>query len=420
LGTPTMSYLSPTTGRQANIAFKIPRSEADLTERRLALKRWSEGSFGLLGRGPDCGASFITGFAAHAGVFGDASPTFADNVVSFYEKMRDEDRYVTYAIVPPQIDRSKRAHEQVDPYLYAGVKEERDGGIVVSGAQQLATGAAIADWVYLSCITPLGPGDEAYAISVATPVGAKGVKILSRRSYALGGNQAGGAILSRQFDETDALIVFDDVFIPWEYVFVYRDLETLRRQWTETLGHVLGNHQAQVRLWTKLEFLTGLALRAAGGGGRGPDMSRKGVLGELAAFTAMIAGLVLAQEQHCHIDTSGVAWPGREECFSAMVLQAEVYPEVLRLIGEMYGDAFTALGIFPSGGNVSTEEDNVLHALWDATGSEFAGRHQQYEMFYAGAPFIVKSRMFDVYSSAVPERMVDQALARYDLGGWRR
>ena len=67
---------------------------------------------------------------------------FADNVVAFYEHMRDNHLYAHYAIVPPQIDRSKPAHKQSDPALYAGVVKERDDGIVISGAQQLATGGA--------------------------------------------------------------------------------------------------------------------------------------------------------------------------------------------------------------------------------------------------------------------------------------
>ena len=86
---------------------------------------------------------------------------FADNVVAFYEQMRDNHLYATYAIVPPQIDRSKPAHKQSDPTLYAGVVKERDDGIVISsGAQQLATAAIYSDYIYLSCIHPLQPGDE--------------------------------------------------------------------------------------------------------------------------------------------------------------------------------------------------------------------------------------------------------------------
>ena len=88
---------------------------------------------------------------------------FADNISRLYAHLRDNHLYVAYAIVPPQIDRSKPAHAQKDPTLYAGVVKERDDGIVVSGAQQLATGGVFADYLHLTCIHPLRPGDEAYA-----------------------------------------------------------------------------------------------------------------------------------------------------------------------------------------------------------------------------------------------------------------
>ena len=91
--------------------------------------------------------------------FAGPGQQFADNLVAFYEFMRDNHVYCSYAIVPPQIDRSKPAHKQSDPTLYAGVVKERDDGIVISGAQQLATGGAISDWLHLSCIQPLAPGD---------------------------------------------------------------------------------------------------------------------------------------------------------------------------------------------------------------------------------------------------------------------
>ena len=79
--------------------------------------------------------------------------------------------------MPPQIDRSKPAQKQSDPTLDAGVVKERDDGIVISGAQQVATGGVLSDWIYLSCIHPLQPGDENYANCVAVPVNAPGVTL---------------------------------------------------------------------------------------------------------------------------------------------------------------------------------------------------------------------------------------------------
>src|SRR5215831_9832791 len=153
-----MTFPSPKTGAPVWRAWQIPRSHADLKARRLFSETWAEATFGLMGRTPDHVGGFFTGFAATPHVFAAGGQAFADNVVRFYEELRDNHLYASYAIVPPQIDRSKPAHKQSDPTLYAGVVEERDDGIVISGAQQLATAGVFSDYLHLSCIQPLAPG----------------------------------------------------------------------------------------------------------------------------------------------------------------------------------------------------------------------------------------------------------------------
>src|SRR5947209_16544273 len=179
-----MTFPSPKTGAPVLRAFQIPKTHADLRQRRLFSEKWAEATFGLMGRTPDHVAGFFSGYAAVPGVFAKGGQKFADNVIAFYERMRDEHLYVSYAIVPPQIDRSKPAHKQSDPALYAGVVKERDDGIVISGAQQLATGGALSDWLQLSCIHPLQPGDENYANCLAVPVNAPGLKLYPPRPCA--------------------------------------------------------------------------------------------------------------------------------------------------------------------------------------------------------------------------------------------
>jgi len=292
----------------------------------------------------------------------------------------------------------------------------------------MGTGAALSDHVLLSCITPLRPGDENYAITAAVPICAKGVRILSRRPYAAGAPSTFDYPLSTRFDENDALVVFDDVFVPWENVFVYRNIEVLSAQWTETAAHLLGNHQAQVRLSAKLDFLLGLAHRIASMNGSLALPPVRGSLGEMAAYASVISGLVHGQEHNCEIDRNGVAVPGRAECFANMTLQSEIYPKLLGMVRDLAGGGLINLPssihdysgpqtradldrYVQSPGYSSQERVRLLKLTWDMVGSEFAGRHLQYEMFYAGAPFIVKSRMFDNFDFGRGGTMVDRALA---------
>ncbi|HEX6445147.1 MAG TPA: 4-hydroxyphenylacetate 3-hydroxylase N-terminal domain-containing protein [Streptosporangiales bacterium] len=410
----TMTALDPDTGERVNVAYLIPRSQEDLARRRRGLRLWAEQTYGLMGRTPDHVAGFLSGFAAAPEVFGRAGKEFAENVVRFHRFAAREDIYAAYTIVPPQIDRSKPAHQQADPHLYAGVKEERDGGIVIKGAQMLGTGAALADWIQLSSIVPLRPGDEDYAISVMVPVAAPGVKIFPRRSYAHAANSGYDYPLATRFDETDSLVVYDDVFVPWENVFVYRDLDLVQAQWWQTPAWLLGNNQAQIRLSTKLDFLAGVAKKVAAMNGVDKLPPVQGTLGELAAHATMINGLVLAAEYNCRVDDNGVAWPGAAETFASTALAPEMYGKLLNIVRDLCGGGLIQLPssvedfdapeiaeqierYVQSPGHPARERVRQLKLAWDLVGSEFASRHHQYEMFYAGAPFVVKMRMFQNY-----------------------
>ncbi|GHH82929.1 4-hydroxyphenylacetate 3-monooxygenase [Streptomyces sulfonofaciens] len=429
-----MTYPSPATGERVNKSFLIPRSEEDLRSRRVALRKQAEMTLGLMGRGPEHVAGFLAGWAARPDVFAEGGQRYADNIVRFYEYVRDNDLYCSYAIVPPQIDRSKPAHQQADPHLYAGVKEEREDGIVLAGAQMLGTGAAISDYLILSCIVPLRPGDEDQAVNVAIPIGAEGLKVYSRRGYAEAASSLYDYPLASRFDETDALIVLDDVFVPWEHVFVYRDLDITRDQWSRTPAHLLGNNQAQTRFSVKLDLLAGMAKRVAEMNGSASFPPVRGTLGEIAAHAAMVGGLVAAQEQNCEIDEHGVAWPGKAEAYAVMTLQSDFYPKLLNIVRDLCGGGVIQLPssaadyahpearadlerYVQSPGFPSEERVKLLKLVWDLVGSEFASRHQQYEMFYAGAPFLVRTRMSEMYDFDRATALVDRALAGYGVEG---
>jgi 4-hydroxyphenylacetate 3-monooxygenase len=424
----TMTFPLPETGKGCNVAYLIPRCREDLARRRRALRTWADATFGLMGRSPDHVAGFLAGFAAAPEVFGRAHKAYAENVVRFHRFAAENDIYAAYTIVPPQIDRSKPAHQQADKHLYAGVKEERDDGIVIKGAQMLGTGAAIADWIHLSSIVPLQPGDEDYAISVMVPASAPGVKIFPRRSYGHAASSTYDYPLATRFDETDALVVYDDVFVPWESVFVYRDLDLVKAQWWETPAWLLGNSQAQIRFCAKVEFLVGVATKVARMNGVDRVPPVQGTLGELAAHATMAGALVDAAEYNCRLDANGVAWPNAAETFANSSLQADIYGTLVHKVRELCGGGLIQLPssvkdfdnpeiseqiqrYVQSPGVPATERVRLLKLAWDLIGSEFAGRHYQYEMFYAGAPFIMKMRMYGNYDFDAATALADAALA---------
>ena len=209
-----MTFPSPQDGRPVNKAYLIPRTQDDLVHRRKAHKRWADATYGLLGRSPDHVASFIAGFAGSAELFGRGGERFAQNIRRFHAQAGDRDLFLAYTIAYPTVDRSKPAHQQPEPNLYTSVYKERDDGVIMRGAMMIGTAAVIADYTFVSVIFPLVPGDEDYAISFVVPNNALGLKIYPRRPYAVGQASVFDYPLSTRFDETDSLVVLDDVFIP--------------------------------------------------------------------------------------------------------------------------------------------------------------------------------------------------------------
>src|SRR3954470_10033550 len=382
-----MTFASPKTGAPVLRAYQIPRTHADLRARRLFSEKWAEATFGLMGRTPDHVAGFFCGYAAVPSVFAAGGKAFADNVVSFYEKMRDEHLYLAYAIVPPQIDRSKPAHKQSDPTLHAGVVKERDDGIVISGAQQLATAGPFSDYVYLSCIHPLQPGDENYANGLVIPINAPGLKLYPRHAFAATATNSFDYPLSSRFDETDSFVVFENVFIPWEHVFIYRNLEICRDQWWKTPSHLYGNHQAQVRYVTKLRFMIGLAKAMNQITGNDANPAVQTEMGGLASIVSIYENMLLSHETVATMDADGVLWPSKTALYSAMALQSELNGRMLEIIRELAGSAMVTLpssvGDFENPAmaqdierymrSASTDARKrmaVLRYAWDLIGSE--------------------------------------------------
>jgi 4-hydroxyphenylacetate 3-monooxygenase len=424
------TYADSVTGERHGTMWLIPRTAKDLEARRALHRFWAEASYGLMGRTPDHVACVITAFAGSQPFFSRGGERFGDNVRCFYEKARAEDLYLSYAIVPPQIDRSQPAHGQPEPFLYPGVVSERDGGIVVRGCQAIATSAAMSDWLFLSYITPLVKGDEDYAICVVMPTNAKGLRLYPRRPFSAIATSVYDYPLSSRFDEVDATVVLDDVFVPWEQVFIHRNVELVNRQFHDTPSHTLANFQSLVRFGVKLEFLAGLAIKLVelhSAQGQAPIQAQLG--GDIAAYCAAFDALVHAA-QRFPLVTDGVARPHPQYIYSGMSLQRRLIVDLIRTIRELAGGVFQAMPsaeasftgeqsradterYYRSGTATARERVKLIKLIWDFVGTEFAGRQLQYEMFYSASQPVVNTRMFRSYDWTSAKAMVDRCLGEY-------
>ncbi len=426
-----MTYPVPGTGERASRIWQLPTSYEELVERRRALEAWSELHCGFIGRSPDHVASCVSGMYMGRETFAAYDSKRASALADYYEYARDANVYLTYAIINPQADRSKPASQQQTEDLTAGVVDRDARGITVRGAKMLATGAPLANEVLVTCIQPLAAGDERYAVTFAVPLNTPGLKILSRKSYEQAAPSVFDNPLASRFDENDAVIYFDDVQVPWERVFVIDDIAMCHRQFHQTPAHVYQNYQAMIRLNVKLRFLAGVGRRIAETNGIVSLAPVRETLGQLAAEAEMVDALVSAMELKGGAHGEYFV-PDRHTLYATQVLTQQLYPKFINTLRDLAGGGmimqpssfrdFSAPEIADviertQQSPVTDAHDKVkfYRLAWDAVGSEFASRHTQYEMFYAGASFVTKAHSYRTYDWSRATDMVDRMLAGYDL-----
>ncbi len=426
-----MTFTSPDTGARVNRAWQLPTSYAELLDRRKALELWQEPHYGFMGRSPDHVASCLSAMVMGIDVFDQHDTKRAGAVRDYYKYARDHDLFVSYVIVNPQADKSKAAHEQADEYLTVGVVDEDAGGLTVRGAKMLGTSSIMSNEVLVSCIQPLRPGDEKYAVSFAVPMNVRGLKIMSRKSYEESATSIFDNPLSSRFDENDAVLYFDDVKVSWDRVFINQDLAMTQKQFHATPVHVYQNYQCQIRLLVKLRFLAAIAHRTAEVNGILGFPQVKETLGQLAAEVGLVEGLLYGMEaKGSRVGAYFV--PDRALLYSAQVLTQQLYPKVIATLRELAGGGMIMLPSSvadfadPETADIisRTQKSSVIgpegrvkffKLAWDATGSEFASRHLQYETFYNGATFVTRGHAYQTYDWSLGQSLLNRMLASYDI-----
>ncbi|TCO45244.1 4-hydroxyphenylacetate 3-hydroxylase family protein [Actinocrispum wychmicini] len=422
----------PANGNRALRAYQIPRSRAELVAKRVAFKKWAEASFGFLGRSPDYMANAVAGFAAAPDVFRGDVFDGAANVLAHRSRMADGDLFQAHTLVNPQVDRTKAPSEQAEDDLYLRVVKERDDGVVVRGAKMVGTGALFGDEILVGTTQRLAPADADYALSFSVPVASPGVKLISRPSYEAAATSVFDNPLASRFDENDALVIYDNVFVPWEQMFVYRDVDVCNAQWWRTPAFVNFVHHGATRLWTKFEFLTGLAVLIAKANNTFGLPPVQAQIGRLMGWLNTMRSMVLALEAACEPIGDAVQ-PNKEISCAQLFVGPDLYPKVLNEIKLLAGGGLIQLPssvrdllnpesapllrkYIQSPGYAAEERVKLFKLAWDALGSEFAGRHEHYERFYHGAPHVYLSSIVREGDTETYERLAQSCLDGYQLG----
>lgn len=409
-----LTYESPTSGDRVGLSYIEPRNADDLARRRIMVKTWMDATCGMFGRSPDFMNIHLTSFASAAAEFATCGEQFGQNIRNFYEYCRENDICMTHTLLNPQVDRSRPVERQ-DKDLAARIVEETDAGIVIRGARMVATLAAFSHelMVMPSNNIPTTPEATPYAMGFAIPVATQGLEFISRPSMVP--QNTGSPMdypLSSRFDEQDAMVIFNDVLVPWDRVFIKGDPEFCNGLYARTGCMPQIMHQFCTKNLAKAEFMMSLLFAMVGTTKVDAHLQVKGMMSEVINDTEMIRACLRASEVDAVETPYGTVVPAAAPLWVVRMKFPGMFIrmcEIIQIVGAGGLVAIPSLAEFegPQAANVETyfqaanadsrSRIKLFRLAADAAISAFSGRQQLYERYYSGDPVRIAGQQYDLF-----------------------
>ena len=417
--------------------FRYATNSDDLFAQRSAMAEWAKMSYGWMGRTPDYKASFTNTLGANPDFYGQ----FSENAKSWYKRTQEAVPFINHALVNPPIDRDKIADDVKDVYI--SIDKETDSGIYVSGAKVVATSSALTHYNFLGQNMAAEINDDSMAIMFIADMRSPGIKLICRPSYELQAAATGSPFdypLSSRFDENDAIFIFDNAFIPWENVFVHRDIEMLKAFYPKS-GFVNGyTFQSATRMSVKLDFIIGILSKALKATGTENFRGVQVQLGEVIGWRNLIWSLTDAMAGAPDPWVGGAVLPSMKAATAYRIFSTEAYPQIKAIIEKIVAsgliylpssnkdfnnseiDKYLEKYVRGSNGMGHRERIKIMKLLWDAIGTEFGGRHELYERNYAGNHELIRiSALMNAKgngSLSDMEALAEACMSDYNEDGW--
>lgn len=421
-----MTYTSPSSGQRVGTSFLQPKSREDLLKRHSMMKRWADFSGGTLGRTPDYLNSAIMAMASASPFFGVGAVDFGKNISDYYEYVRENDLLLTHTLINPQANRAVGPSKQADPYTAARIVEKSSEGVVVRGARMLAT-CPLADeiMIFPSTVIRSGQDDLPYSMAFALPLSTPGLKLVCRESFA-DGSQFDHPLASR-FDEQDAVIVFDDVLVPWNRIFLLEDSERANTVNEATDSIVFMSHQATVREIAKAELFLGLTSLLSETIGADQFQHVQEKVSEVILIVESMKAFVTASEANARMSKWGLLVPDFTPLNAARNLWPRVSPSLNTIVQQIGASGLMAIppesvfkgeakGIvdryYQSKTLEAEERIRLFRLAWDLVGSSFGGRQELYERFFFGDPVRMAGALYNWYDKEPYRQRVRELLTR--------
>jgi 4-hydroxyphenylacetate 3-monooxygenase len=417
--------------------YKGPRTLEDLVASRDAIAQWAKLTYGWMGRAPDYKASFLATLGANP----DYYEPYADNARRWYRHCQETVAFVNHAIVNPPVDRDRPLDDVKDVYMH--VEKEVDGGLIVSGAKVVATTSTLTHYNFIANNGALPIKTEPFAFVCIVPNDSPGLKLFCRPSYEMTSAVMGSPYdypLSSRLDENDSIIVFDKVFVPWENVFAWADIDKVNNFFPKSGFLPRFMFHGCTRLAVKMDFLSGLLLKGVEATGSKDFRGVQAQVGELLAFRNLFWGLTDAMARTTEPWTPGFVSPNLSSALAYRVMASIAMTRIKEIFDNALASALIYLPsnaadlkveeIRPyfdqyargSNGYEAIDRIKLMKLIWDATGTEFGGRHLLYERNYFGNHESIRfETLFAAEGSGLADSyrgFAEQCMAEYDLDGW--
>ncbi|MBN2031675.1 MAG: hypothetical protein JW836_00240 [Deltaproteobacteria bacterium] len=286
-------------GDRVAFVLKPQRTKEDLLRLREVVKLWARATFGK-----PSGAKFVAKDGLNAvtvvsrRVDKKYGTNYAVNVEAYRKYLQKNDLSFAMGLTDVKGDRSLRpAQQKQHGDFYVRIVEERDDGIVVSGAKAHISQVAACNELLVAPCRAMREDDKAYAVAFGVPVNAKGITLISAEPEVEEGVDLFDHPIAGSVYINDALISFDNVFIPKERIFLKGEWE-----FAGQVAYMFANfHRLSAETYKaiELELFTGAAALMAEYNGveRAPHVRDK--LTWLAMYTEAVEIIGKAACEHC-------------------------------------------------------------------------------------------------------------------------
>jgi 4-hydroxyphenylacetate 3-monooxygenase len=272
------------------------------------------------------------------------------------------------------------------------------------------------------------PEDAPYSYAFAIQNDAPGLRYLCRTSLHNGGSVFDEPLAGR-FEEMDAVVVFDNVFVPNERVFMLGHPELCNNFYTETGATALMTQQVVTRTIAKSEFFLGLATEIAEAIGIDGFLHIQEALAELVVDVEIGKALMRAAEVDAKLNQWGMMtpnWPTLNAARNWSPKISQRFPQIIRtfcasglmaLPGEadLASDALPDIEMYLQGKSLTGPERVKLFKLaYDASISGFSSRQALYEYYFFGDPVRMAGALVNSYDKAPLQQRIRDFLARED------